>query len=97
MSLRARFTLVIMQDAFLSLVSNTKAHILKLQSLECHFLNATYKPDDLAALGKIHRELSSRLEQMRVELADVSEAVERGQWKGASGSTFPARSALWKL
>ncbi|KAG2430284.1 hypothetical protein HXX76_010379 [Chlamydomonas incerta] len=72
------------KEAFLSLVSNTKAHILKLQSLECHFLNATYKPDDVAALGKIHRELSTRLEQVRVELMDAQKrlSVYRGLGPG---------------
>ncbi|GLC46641.1 hypothetical protein PLESTB_001762700 [Pleodorina starrii] len=57
-----------------------KAAILKLQSLEWHFLQHTYKAEDIIALSKIHEELITRIQHRRTQFTEAQKrlAVFRG-------------------
>ncbi|EFJ52963.1 hypothetical protein VOLCADRAFT_102922 [Volvox carteri f. nagariensis] len=65
---------------FMLAITRAKAAILKLQSLEYHFLSATYKAEDVVALNKIWDELTTRIQSLRTQLSDAQKrlAVFRG-------------------
>ncbi|GIL75619.1 hypothetical protein Vretimale_15147 [Volvox reticuliferus] len=65
---------------FMLAITRAKASILKLQSLEYHFMSATYKAEDVVALNKIWDELTTRIQSLRTQLADAQKrlAVYRG-------------------
>ncbi len=63
---------ILLQTEFLLAITRAKAAILKLSSLEYHFLSATYRAEDIVALNKIHQELITRILHLKTQLHDVS-------------------------
>ncbi|GFR50956.1 hypothetical protein Agub_g13276 [Astrephomene gubernaculifera] len=60
---------------FMISASRVKAAILKLQSLEYHFLAGTYRAEDVVALNKVWEELTTRLQQVRTQLAEAQKRL----------------------